>query len=156
MVILDAEAQYKTCTVHVIFGNVSAADEIIDVVPAVFYRKLRVSAYFICRHISVAGGYERAGIHIHRASSVLDLTGEKVVEAAIILLDIVAHVKSIGADEAVDAPYRTPCVHICADHGGKYRVCHDAACRPAEMLEIAAGKADSHFLRGHVSSPFSF
>lgn len=56
MVILNAKPQYEAGAVYVIARDVRAADEIFDVVIAVFYRKLGVAAYFVCRHVSVAGG----------------------------------------------------------------------------------------------------
>ena len=146
MVILNAKPQYEAGAVYVIARGVRAADEIFDVVIAVFYRKLGVAAYFVCRHVSVAGGDERVGVGVYRARAFLHLSGEKVVEAAVILLNIVAHVKRVCADKAVDTPGRELRVHISADHCGKYRVSHYLTCRPAEMLEIAACKADGHFL----------
>ena len=68
------------------------------------------------------------------------------VEAAVILLYIVAHIERVRADKAADAPGRELRVHISADDCSKYRVSHYLTCRPAEMLEVAAGKADGHFL----------
>ena len=146
VIVFNTKPEHEADTVHVVRGYLSAADEIVHVVPAALYRKLGVGAYPVGRHAAVAGGDERVGLHVHRPCAVLDLTGEEVVEAAVILLYVIAHVELVCADEMLYPPRGERGVHICSDDRREYRVCHDTPRRKAEMLAVAVAQADRHFL----------